>query len=149
MSCGRRKGKPERVLNILLRACECVRVGSMQKVRTKTGKQEVFHKRERQKKGKKYRYGWKKHGRRHPQNVKDFRWKSGWRGKNTARACTRPAEKMLREPKNTGMTNKKTASSIRKTQKIPEKNRDDGEKTRRAPAQNRQKKWFGNRKIPE
>ena len=51
--------------------------------------------------------------------------------------------------KSTGMAEKNMASSIRKTQKIPEKNRDDGEKTRRAPAQNRQKKWFGNRKIPE
>ena len=30
---------------------------------------------------------------------------------------------------------KKTASSIRKTQKIPEKNRDDGGKTRQEPAQ--------------
>ena len=38
------------------------------------------------------------------------------------------------------MTNKKTASSIRKTQKIPEKNRDDGGKTRQEPAQDRQKK---------
>ena len=29
-------------------------------------------------------------------------------------------KKMLQKPKNTGMTNKKTASSIRKTQKIPD-----------------------------
>ena len=47
---------------------------------------------------------------------------------------------MLREPKNTGMADKKTASSIRKTQKIPDKNRDDGGKTRQEPAQDRQKK---------
>ena len=52
MFCGRRKREPERLLNILLRACECARVGSMQKVRTKAGKQEVFHKRERQKREK-------------------------------------------------------------------------------------------------
>ena len=51
-------------------------------------------------------------------------------------------KKMLRKPKNTGMTNKNTANSIHKTQKIPEKNRDDGEKTRRAPAQDRQKKML-------
>ena len=35
---------------------------------------------------------------------------------------------MIRKPKNTGMADKKSASSIRKTQKIPEKNRDDGGK---------------------
>ena len=55
---------------------------------------------------------------------------------------------MLREPKNTGMANKKTADSIRKIQKIPDKNRDDGEKTRQKPAQDRQKKCSGNPKIP-
>ena len=44
-------------------------------------------------------------------------------------------KKMLQKPKNTGMADKKTASSIRKTQKIPEKNRDDGGKTRQEPAQ--------------
>ena len=74
---------------------------------------------------------------------------AGMAGKNMAGGSTRPAEKMLREPKNTGMANKKTAGSIRKTQKIPEKNRDDGEKTRRAPAQNKQKKSSGNPKMPE
>jgi hypothetical protein len=95
MSCGRRKRKPERVLNILLRACECARVWSVQKVRTEAGKQEIFHKRERQKKG-----------------------------------------------KSAGMAGKNTANSIHKTQKIPEKNRDDGEKTRQEPAQNRQKKML-------
>ena len=58
-------------------------------------------------------------------------------------------KKMLRKPKNTGMTNKNTASSIRKMQKIPEKNRDDGEKTRRAPAQDRQKKMLRDPKMPE
>ena len=42
------------------------------------------------------------------------------------------------------MADKKTASSIRKTQKIPDKNRDDGEKTRRAPVQNRQKRMLRN-----
>ena len=46
------------------------------------------------------------------------------------------------------MADKKTASSIRKTQKIPDKNRDDGGKTRQEPAQNRQKKRSGNPKIP-
>ena len=48
----RRKMEPERVLNILLRACECARVWSVQKVRTEAGKQEIFHKRERQKREK-------------------------------------------------------------------------------------------------
>ena len=113
MSCGRRKRKPERLLNILLRACECARVGSMQKVRTKTGKQEVFHKRERQKKGKKCRYGWKKHDRRHPQNAKDS-GKNRDDGKEIRQTPTQDRQKkMLREPKNTGMANKKTADSIR------------------------------------
>ena len=40
------------------------------------------------------------------------------------------------------MTNKKTASSIRKTQKIPEKNQDDGEKTWQAPVQDWQKRML-------
>ena len=40
------------------------------------------------------------------------------------------------------MADKKTASSIRKTQKIPDKNRDDGKKTRQAPAQDRQKRML-------
>ena len=174
MSCGRRKRKPERLLNILLRACECARVGSMQKVRTKTGKQEVFHKRERQKKGKKCRYGWKKHGRslhktgrkkcsgnrKIPEWLikkqqaasvkrKRFRRKIGMTEEKHGKSLHKTDKKMLRKPKNTGMTNKNTANSIHKTQKIPEKNRDDGEKTRRAPAQDRQKKCSGNRKIPE
>ena len=48
----RRKREPERLLNILLRACECERVGSMQEIRTEAGKQEIFHKRERQKREK-------------------------------------------------------------------------------------------------
>ena len=51
--------------------------------------------------------------------------------------------------KSTGMAEKNMASSIRKTQKISDENRDDGEKTRQEPAQDRQKKCFGNRKIPE
>ena len=135
MSCGRRKRNVRSLLHILLRSCECARVWSVQKVRTEAGKQEIFHKRERQKKGEKCRYGWKKHDRRHPQNAKDS-GKNRDDGKEIRQTPTQDRQKkMLREPKNTGMADKKTASSIRKTQKIPEKNRDDGGKTRQEPAQ--------------
>ena len=41
-----------------------------------------------------------------------------------------------------GMAGKNTASGIRKMQKIPDENRDDGEKTRQAPAQDRQKRML-------
>ena len=56
---------------------------------------------------------------------------------------------MLRELKNAEIAGKNTASGIRQMQKIPEKNRDDGEKTRRAPAQDRQKKMLRDPKMPE
>ena len=56
---------------------------------------------------------------------------------------------MLRELKNAEIAGKNTASGIRQMQKIPEKNRNDGEETRRAPVQNRQKKRSRNPKIPE
>ena len=52
---------------------------------------------------------------------KRFRMKNRDDGEKT---WQKPAQdrqkKMLQKPKNTGMTNKKTASSIRKTQKIPD-----------------------------
>ena len=51
--------------------------------------------------------------------------------------------------KSTGMAGKNMAGGIRKMWKISDENRDDGEKTRQEPAQDRQKKCFGNRKIPE
>ena len=50
--------------------------------------------------------------------------------------------------KSAGMAGKNMAGSIRKMWKISDENRDDGEKTRRAPAQDRQKKRSGNPKIP-
>ena len=71
MFCGRRKGNFRRILHILLRACECARVGFVRKIHTEAGKQEIFHKRERQKRGK----------------------SAGMAERNTAGACTRLAEK--------------------------------------------------------
>ena len=41
-----------------------------------------------------------------------------------------------------GMAGKNTASGIRKMQKIPDENRDDGGKTRQEPAQDRQKRML-------
>ena len=78
---------------------------------------------------------------------KRFRRKIGMTEEKHGKSLHKTDKKMLRKPKNTGMTNKNTANSIHKTQKIPEKNRDDGEKTRRAPAQNKQKKSSGNPKY--
>ena len=51
--------------------------------------------------------------------------------------------------KSAGMAGKNTAGGIRKMQKIRMKNRDDGEKTRQEPAQDRQKKRSGTPKIPD
>ena len=93
MSCGRRKRNVRRLLHILLRACECARVWFVRKIHTEAGKQEIFHKRERQKKGKKCRYGWKKHGRRHPQNAKDSGWKIGMTEKKHGRSLHKTGRK--------------------------------------------------------
>ena len=104
MSCGRRKRNVRRLLHILLRACECARVWFVRKIHTEAGKQEIFHKRERQKKGKKCRYGWKKHGKRHPQNAKDSGWKIGMTEKKHGRSLHKTGrKKTLRKPPNTGI----------------------------------------------
>ena len=55
-----------------------------------------------------------KNGRQYPQNTKDSRWKIKITGKNTAGACTKQAEKMLRELKNAEIADKKTTGDIRK-----------------------------------
>ena len=51
-------------------------------------------------------------------------------------------KKMLREPKNTGMADKKRQVASAKRKRFRMKNRDDGEKTRRTPAQDWQKKML-------
>ena len=68
--------------------------------------------------------------------------KIGMTGKKHGRRLHKTNRKKAPETPNTGMAGKNTANSIHKTQKIPEKNRDDGEKTRQEPAQNRQKKML-------
>ena len=93
MFCGRRKRKPERVLNILLRACECARVGSMQKVRTKAGKQEIFHKRERQKKGGKVPVWLEKTRQAASVKCERFQMKIGMTGKKHGRRLYKTGRK--------------------------------------------------------
>ena len=55
-----------------------------------------------------------KNGRQYPQNTKDSRWKIKITGKNTAGACTKQVEKILRELKNAEIADKKTTGGIRK-----------------------------------
>ena len=115
MSCGRRKRNVRRLLHILLRACECARVWSVQKVRTEAGKQEIFHKRERQKKRKSAGMA-EKTRQAASAKCERFRIKNRDDGKKTRRAPAQDwQKKMLREPKNTGMTNKKQqAASVKR-----------------------------------
>ena len=121
----------------------------MQKVRTEAGKQEIFHKRERQKKGK----------------------SAGMAGKNTANSIHKtqkipeknrddgektrqePAQdrqkKMLREPKNTGMTNKKQQAASVKRKRFRIKIGMTGKKHGRRLHKTGRKKHSGNPKIPK
>ena len=43
MFCGRRKGNFRRILHILLRACECARVGFVRKIHTEAGRNQKIY----------------------------------------------------------------------------------------------------------
>ena len=124
---GKRKRETERVLNILLRACECARAWSVQKVRTEAGKQEIFHKRERQKREK----------------------STGMAGKNMAGACTKQAEKTLRKPKIPVWLEKTRQAASVKCERFQMKIGITGEKHGRHLHKSDRKKRFGNPKMPE
>ena len=66
-----------------------------------------------------------------------------------AGACTKQAEKMLREPKNTGMADKKRQTASVKRKRFRIKIEMTGKKHGKSLYKTGRKKCFGNQKIPE